>query len=173
MTDPAVPAWRAGSIDTPIGPVSVAGGPSGIFRIALASGPERLREELEARLGPPSPRCRWDDVEECLKQIDEYFAGTRKSFRVRLDRREGTRFSKDVWNAMKRIPYGRTRAYGEIAERIGRPGAARAIGQACGANPLPLVVPCHRVVAAGGGLGGFGSGLAVKRWLLDFEEKNR
>jgi methylated-DNA-[protein]-cysteine S-methyltransferase len=165
--------WQAGSLDTPIGPVSVAGGPDGIFRVMLGRHPERALERFREEFGEPGPGEGEEWTKDCLGQIAEYFAGTRRTFRVRLDRRAGTRFQRAVWTAMGRVPYGRTLSYGEIAGRIGKPGAARAVGQACGANPVPLVVPCHRVVAAGGGLGGFGSGLDVKRWLLDFEEANR
>jgi methylated-DNA-[protein]-cysteine S-methyltransferase len=81
----------------------------------------------------------------------------------------GTRFQRSVWRAMEKIPRGETRTYAQIAAAAGRPGAARAVGTACGANPLPLIVPCHRVVASGGGLGGFSAGLAVKKKLLRLE----
>ena len=79
---------------------------------------------------------------------------------------EGTPFSRRVWKALLNIPCGQVRSYGQLAQGLGRPGAARAVGRACGANPIPLFVPCHRVVAADGGLGGFSSGLPWKRWLL-------
>ncbi len=83
---------------------------------------------------------------------------------------EGTRFQRDVWKRLLRIPVGQTRSYGEIAHGLGRPRAARAVGRACGANPLPLIIPCHRVVAANGGLGGFTGGLAWKTLFLEREQ---
>lgn len=86
-----------------------------------------------------------------------------------LDLRKGTLFQQEVWAALRRIPFGETRSYGAIAREIGRPGAARAVGHACGRNPVPLFVPCHRVVQKGGALGGFSGGLAVKEALLGLE----
>jgi len=86
-----------------------------------------------------------------------------------LDLSTGTDFQRDVWEAMLRIPCGRTKSYGEIATEIGRPGATRAVGTACGANPVPLIVPCHRILAAGGCIGGFSAGLHWKRHLLERE----
>ncbi len=83
---------------------------------------------------------------------------------------EGTPFQRKVWNKLQKIPFGKTVSYGQIAQQIGSPGAARAVGAACGANPIPLFIPCHRVLASGGQLGGFGSGLAVKEQLLVHEE---
>jgi methylated-DNA-[protein]-cysteine S-methyltransferase len=112
----------------------------------------------------------WVDV--CRRQIEEYFLGKRTGFRVEVDLR-GTPFQKNVWRTIKKIPFGKVRTYGEVARMAGREGAFRAVGQAAGANPLPLLIPCHRVVAAGGKLGGFGSGLGRKRWLLEFEMNQR
>lgn len=86
-----------------------------------------------------------------------------------LDLRAGTEFQRSVWEALRAIPPGRTRSYGELAAQVGRPGGARAVGQACGANPIPLLIPCHRVLAAQGRLGGFSGGLAWKRRLLERE----
>ena len=103
-----------------------------------------------------------------IAQIQDYLAGKRETFRVELDLR-ATGFQIRVYAALLEIPYGEVRSYGEIAESIGEPNAARAVGAAAGANPLPLVVPCHRVVASGGKLGGFGGGLALKKRLLALE----
>jgi len=103
-----------------------------------------------------------------LGPLRRYIAGERVEFRIRLDLSRGTPFQRKVWRRMCRIPYGRTMAYGELARAIGSPGAARAVGSACGHNPVALIVPCHRVVAAGG-LGGFGSGRAMKRKMLRHE----
>lgn len=104
-------------------------------------------------------------------ELTEYFAGTRRHFTFPL-KPEGTAFEKRVWQALLRIPYGDTRTYGEIARSIGNPTAARAVGTANGRNPIPIVVPCHRVVAANGKLGGFGGGLPLKKKLLSLETAN-
>lgn len=103
------------------------------------------------------------------QQLTEYFQGKRRSFDLPLDLR-GTPFQRRVWDQLRRIPYGLTRSYGQVARAIGKPGAARAVGQATGANPVPIVVPCHRVIATGGGLGGYGGGLRLKRFLIALEQ---
>jgi methylated-DNA-[protein]-cysteine S-methyltransferase len=101
-------------------------------------------------------------------QLAEYFAGTRTTFDLPLDPR-GTAFQRQVWDALRAIPYGSTKSYGQIADEIGAPGAARAVGAANHDNPLAIVVPCHRVLGADGSLVGFAGGLAQKRALLDLE----
>lgn len=104
-----------------------------------------------------------------LKVIKEYLTGKEKKLNLPIDLQEGTPFQRAVWRAISRIPYGETRSYGWIAKRIKRPKAVRAVGQACGANPVPLFIPCHRVIAADGSLGGFSSGPGWKRRLLALE----
>ncbi len=101
-------------------------------------------------------------------QIREYFAGERTEFDLPLEL-EGTAFQKDVWLTLAEIPYGKTISYAELANMVGRPSAFRAVGQANGANPIPIVLPCHRVIASGGGIGGYGGGLDMKRRLLALE----
>lgn len=101
-------------------------------------------------------------------QLAEYFAGHRRNFELLL-RPHGTAFQLEVWQALAQIPYGETRSYAELARAIGRPKAQRAVGGANGKNPLPIVVPCHRVIAAGGGLGGYSSGVERKQQLLELE----
>lgn len=112
-----------------------------------------------------------DDVPPVLKetasQLDEYFAGERTDFDVRMEL-DGTDFQREVWTELTRIPYGETISYGELARRVGRPSAPRAVGQANGRNPIPVIVPCHRVLASNG-IGGYGGGLKVKRQLLAVE----
>ena len=112
-----------------------------------------------------------DDVPTVLKetasQLDEYFAGERTDFDVRMEL-DGTDFQREVWSELTRIPYGETISYGELARRVGRPSAPRAVGQANGRNPIPVIVPCHRVLASNG-IGGYGGGLKVKRQLLAVE----
>jgi methylated-DNA-[protein]-cysteine S-methyltransferase len=102
------------------------------------------------------------------RQLAEYFAGERRDFDLPLAP-EGTPFERSVWDELRKIPFGETRSYGEIAQAIGRPGAARAVGRANGANPIPIVVPCHRVIGSDGSLTGFGGGLEAKSRLLEIE----
>jgi methylated-DNA-[protein]-cysteine S-methyltransferase len=112
-----------------------------------------------------------DDVPPVLKetasQLDEYFAGERTDFDVAMEL-DGTGFQREVWAELTRIPYGETISYGELARRAGRPNAPRAVGQANGRNPIPVIVPCHRVLASNG-IGGYGGGLPCKRALLAIE----
>ena len=105
-------------------------------------------------------------------QVDEWFAGTRRDFEIPLAP-EGTAFRKTVWEILRAIPYGQTTTYGEIAQALGKPGASRAVGQACGANPIWLVVPCHRVVGACGRLTGYAGGIDRKDSLLQHERRHR
>jgi methylated-DNA-[protein]-cysteine S-methyltransferase len=105
------------------------------------------------------------------KELQEYFSGARKDFTFPVET-NGTEFNRKVWERVVRIPYGQTLTYGEIARELQKPGAARAVGTANGRNPIPIVIPCHRVVATGGKLGGFGGGLPLKRKLLDLECSN-
>ncbi len=102
------------------------------------------------------------------RQLREYFAGRRRSFSVPLDLR-GTDFQRQVWRTLRQVGFGRAVTYGDLARRMGRAGASRAVGGACGANPVPVIVPCHRVLASGRRLGGFSGGLEMKRRLLDLE----
>jgi len=104
------------------------------------------------------------------RQFSEYFSGKRSTFSLSTVFTEGTPFQKRVWKALLSIPYGKTRSYKWIAERIGNPGAVRAVGQALGRNPLPIIYPCHRVINADGGLGGYTGGLRKKRILLKLEK---
>jgi len=122
-----------------------------------------LEEKLHAKIVP-------DDLanEVVLDQLHAYLDGRRKAFAVPLDLR-GTPFQQSVWEAVSEIPYGKTVAYADIALRIGRANALRAVGQAVGANPVPIIVPCHRVVGKGGQLTGFGGGLPLKERLLALE----
>ena len=118
-----------------------------------------------------SPRHDWREsaapFAQVRRQLDEYFAGVRRSFDVALAPR-GTPFQRRVWRALLSIPYGETITYGELARRVGKPRAARAVGAANGANPIAIIIPCHRVVAAGG-IGGYGGGPEIKRELLALE----
>jgi methylated-DNA-[protein]-cysteine S-methyltransferase len=109
-----------------------------------------------------------DPFAAAIEQLDEYFTGERREFDLDLDPR-GTAFDRAVWAQLREIPYGETTSYGEIARAIGRPDRARAVGAANGRNPLPIVIPCHRVIGADGSLVGYGGGLELKRRLLELE----
>ena len=130
------------------------GGPR--FRVAAT-------ENGRAEAGPSK------HVAAATRQLRDYATGKPIQFRVPLDLSSGTPFQRAVWRAMLTIPRGETRSYGWIARKIGRPRATRAVGAACGANPIPVIVPCHRVIAGDGSIGGFSSGLAWKRKLLRLE----
>jgi len=103
------------------------------------------------------------------RQLDVYFSGKQVNWKITLDVSSGTEFQQVVWSALRRIPYGQTITYGQLAQRIGKPGASRAVGTANAANPLPVIIPCHRVVAGNGRLGGFSGGLHIKQALLRLE----
>ena len=107
-------------------------------------------------------------TEQAAAELEEYCAGCRREFTVPL-RPAGTAFQQAVWAGLREIPYGENLSYGELARQLGKPGAARAVGTAAGANPLLIFTPCHRLLAAGGGLGGFSAGLDAKVWLLELE----
>jgi methylated-DNA-[protein]-cysteine S-methyltransferase len=149
-------------LETPIGRLLLAASAAGLLRVSFPSG---------TRARGPEPG--WTESDEWLadpaRQLAEYFAGERRIFDLRLAPR-GTSFQRLVWAALAEIPYGETRSYGDLARRIGRPAASRAVGAANGRNPLPIVLPCHRVVGTDGSLTGFGGGLAVKRALLALEQ---
>jgi methylated-DNA-[protein]-cysteine S-methyltransferase len=107
-------------------------------------------------------------VHHAAEQVREYLAGSRRHFDIPMDP-PGTAFQRQVWDALSTIPFGETLSYGQIAAEIGRPGASRAVGQANGRNPIAIIIPCHRVIAGGGRIGGYGGGLDLKRTLLALE----
>jgi methylated-DNA-[protein]-cysteine S-methyltransferase len=156
------------TVPAPIGCVLVAASDSGLLRVSFRHREEsfvdELREHTEADV-VRSPARTADIVE----QLRDYFAGERRRFDVRLDLRHVSPFQRRVLLAATRVPAGEVVSYGEIARRIGEPGGSRAVGQALGHNPIPIVIPCHRVVAAGGRIGGYTGGLAIKRKLLRLE----
>lgn len=116
----------------------------------------------------PGSRCDEAVVREAVDQLEAYFAGDRQEFDLAL-RPAGTLFQRTVWESLLSIPFGETISYAEQSRRIGRPGASRAVGAANGRNPIAIVLPCHRVIGAGGTLTGYGGGLPMKQWLLDHE----
>ncbi len=148
-------------IESPIGPLTVAADEAGLRRVHF---PERGKAHA-AEAGWVPDKAAFATL---ARELAEYFAGRRRSFSVTLAP-EGTEFQLATWRALREIPYGTTISYAELAQRIGRPSASRAVGAANGANPLPIVVPCHRVIGADGSLTGFGGGLPTKRALLELE----
>jgi methylated-DNA-[protein]-cysteine S-methyltransferase len=154
--------------DTPVGPLTLAATPAGVVRIEFGGG-ERVLEELASEVSPRVVRLpgRLDDVR---RELGEYFAGQRRSFDVPVDRRLSRGYRRTVLEALSReVPYGHTVSYKELAERTGNPNASRAVGSAMATNPIPIVVPCHRVLRTGGALGGYGGGPDRKRYLLELE----
>lgn len=127
--------------------------------------------EFEEPKYPLEPAPRGDDKIIALtrRELDAYFAGKLKAFSVAL-KPSGTPFQQKVWMALRKIPYGATRSYGQQAQAIGAPNASRAVGLANGKNPIPIIVPCHRVIGASGSLTGFGGGIPRKKYLLDLEQ---
>jgi O-6-methylguanine DNA methyltransferase len=143
-----------------------------LFLAASAKGLVRL--EFDARVQRMNPRTvqlqeSREALNPYLEQLNEYFAGERREFSVPLDLR-GTEFQLQCWRALLDIPYGETRSYGDVARAIGYPHAFRAVGMSNNRNPIAIVVPCHRVIAADGSLCGYGGGLEIKRKLLDLEQ---
>ncbi|WP_260293133.1 methylated-DNA--[protein]-cysteine S-methyltransferase [Sedimenticola hydrogenitrophicus] len=148
--------------DSPIGPLLLAGDEHGLELIGFPEGKGRIEPGADWRRDAlPFATVR--------AQLAEYFAGDRSTFDLPL-RPHGTPFQLAVLNALRSIPYGETRSYADIAQQLGRPKAMRAVGAANGRNPLPIVIPCHRVIGADGSLTGFGGGVRVKQYLLDLEQ---
>jgi methylated-DNA-[protein]-cysteine S-methyltransferase len=150
-------------IGSPIGKLKLVASDKGLVAILWENDrPRRVRlsELVEDQLNPV--------LVETERQIGEYFAGKRKAFSIPLDMR-GTRFQKDVWEALLAIPFGETRSYGQLAKQLGNPAATRAVGAANGRNPVSIIVPCHRVIGSSGELTGFAGGLDVKAYLLSLE----
>ena len=156
---------RYRTIDSPIGLLTLAGQEGCLTNRMMEDGSH-----------PPSYRSQWVEdaaaFPDVVAQLAAYFAGKRTGFEVAL-RPAGTSFQRRVWDALSEIPYGETATYGEIARRIGQPGAARAVGLANGRNPIAVIVPCHRVIGANGALTGYAGGLQAKRALLDLEQARR
>jgi len=158
-----------------LAPIEYRTFPTAIGELTVAGDSRAVRFVHFERNG--GPRASWvrahgGVVRDAQSQLEEYLEGARRAFDVPLVA-EGTPFQRSVWAELRRIPYGETLAYGEIARRIGHPPAARAVGAANGANPIPLIIPCHRAVGADGSMTGFGGGVAVKRKLLALESGQR
>lgn len=151
-------------IDSPIGELLLAGDAQALSVIGFPKGSMRRDPE-------PDWIFKEQPFKEVRRQLDEYFAGERKEFDLPLSL-QGTEFQVQVLQALQTIPYGETTSYGAIAKQIGRPKAVRAVGAANGRNPIPIVVPCHRVIGSSGDLTGFGGGLDTKAELLRLEAEN-
>jgi methylated-DNA-[protein]-cysteine S-methyltransferase len=154
--------------DSPVGELLVAATPAGICRISFDAEREAAIDELASAYGTRvlrAPR----PLDEARRQLDEYFSGTRRTFDLALDLAGIADFQRLVLTELALVPYGDTATYGALAARIGRGGAARAVGGALNRNPIPIVLPCHRIVGAGNRLVGYAGGLDRKRLLLDLE----
>ena len=158
-----------GWVDTPIGKMLAAATEAGLLRLGFHE--ERVDFTLEDLSRKVSPRILEDDrgLEKIRRQLGEYFEGRRQSFDMPIDRQLIHGFHRQVLDVTERIPYGQVSTYAEVAGRAGNPRASRAAGNALGSNPIPIVIPCHRVVRTGHGLGGYGGGLHIKQMLLDLE----
>jgi len=151
------------SMESPIGPLLLAGDERGLSLVYFVNGRR-----------PKSPPRNWVEdkkpFKEVVRQLQAYFEGKLKDFDLPLVL-EGTEFQLLVWRNLRKIPYGETVSYGQLARRIGSPDAARAVGLANGSNPIPIIIPCHRVIGSNGDLIGFGGGLPIKKKLLSLESR--
>lgn len=156
-------------LDSPLGALLLAATEAGLVRVAYAiEDHDAVLQDLAERIGPRILRssARLDDV---ARQLDGYFAHQRNAFDVPLDLRLARGFRLEVLRHLREIPFGRTETYAEVAKGAGSPKAVRAVGSACATNPVPIVVPCHRVVRTDGAMGGYLGGPAAKEWLLALE----
>jgi len=157
-------------VDSPIGPLLLAASDHGLLRISFQRdrSPEEALEQITRAAGRHvlrAPRA----VDDARRELDEYFAGRRSSFDLSIDLRGATEFTAGVLGELARVPYGQTVTYAELAARVGRPRAARAVGTVMNRNRIPIVLPCHRVVGSDGSLTGYAGGLDVKEQLLRLE----
>ena len=149
---------EVGWYNSPIGWLKISGNQSSIYQIEYA-----INKGLTIGNSP--------EIEKLKVQLNEFFNGTRQTFEINLNF-NGSDFQNRVWQVLQQIPYGSTACYGEIAQKIGNPQASRAVGSANRSNPLPIVVPCHRVIGISGELVGYAGGLDKKKWLLEYEKKS-
>ena len=154
-----MPLIERATLDTEIGPIVVA-----------AEGDRIVSLRIERRPMRPESAHHHSAISSAIDQLREYFSGARTDFTVPFTT-QGTAFQQAVWRELQSIPYGETLTYGELAERVGKPGSARAVGGAVGANPIPIIIPCHRVMGTSGAITGYsaGEGIPTKKALLDLE----
>jgi len=154
--------------DTNMGQMGILGSAKGLLRTTL---PQRSAQEVRQLLGDGINHATWSPhlFKDLIERLRIYLGGHKVTFPDELDLSQATTFQRKVWEITKLIPYGETRSYTWVAEQIGKPGAVRAVGQALARNPLPIIIPCHRVVASDGKLGGYSGGLEMKRRLLYLE----
>jgi len=168
-------------VPSPVGPLEIAGTEKGVVSVSFARkgvlAKKPAKKSASGKAAPAKSSAKAAQVtsvpaplRDCARQLEEYFAGRRKSFDCRLDL-QGTDFQKKVWRALLKVPFGKTASYGKIARAVGRPGAARAVGGANHANPVAVIVPCHRIIGADGSLTGYGAGIERKAWLLEHERR--
>ena len=150
-------------LDTPIGRLRLAATEAGLAAVLF---PNQKDVSFPKRDGSARARAH---LEKALKALEKYFEGKKRDFTGLILAPSGTEFQLSVWRALSSIPFGETRSYADIARAIGNPKGMRAVGLANGKNPIPIIVPCHRVIGADGSLTGFGGGLPTKKWLLEFE----
>ena len=155
-------------VDSPIGPLLVAATDRGVLRISFDPDPHHHIERLARLAGPRILRAPLQ-VDAARTELDEYFDGRRRGFELRVDLRGATPFATRVLAELARVPFGETATYADLATRAGQPKAARAVGAVMNRNPIPIVLPCHRIVGAGGGLVGYAGGLERKEALLRLE----
>jgi len=155
-------------VESPIGPLLMAATERGLCRISFQPDPERHLDQLAKEFGSRVLRSS-TAVDVAHEQLDEYFAGSRRGFELDVDLRATAPFAHRVLDELARVPFGETTTYGTLAGRVGAPRAARAVGTVMNRNPLPIVLPCHRVVGSNGSLTGYGGGLHVKEHLLRLE----
>jgi methylated-DNA-[protein]-cysteine S-methyltransferase len=149
-------------MDSPVGPLTIAGNENGLHSISFGAGRPASAPELHGR--EPGR----DVVEETIRQLRDYFAGKLVQFDLPL-KPDGTPFQMQVWRELQNIPYGTVISYGELARRIGKSKASRAVGAANGANPIPIIIPCHRVIGSNGKITGYAGGVHIKEALLELE----
>jgi methylated-DNA-[protein]-cysteine S-methyltransferase len=144
-------------LSSPLGPLTLTSDGSGITGVDFGKHPKTTASGDKI-------------LEKCRKELQEYFSGKRSQFSVEL-LPEGTEFQKKIWKEMQKIPYGKTISYKLLAKRAGKPKAIRAAASACSKNPIVLLIPCHRIIASNGGLGGYSGGTSKKQWLLKHEQE--
>jgi methylated-DNA-[protein]-cysteine S-methyltransferase len=159
------------AFNTPYGWVGILGSPAGLRCTTLPQTSEKEAVALLVKEVSQAKRTTGHFLD-LIERFQAYFSGQTVDFPDRLDFSSFTPFQRAVWEATRRIPHGQTRSYGWIAQQMGKPSAVRAVGQALGRNPFPIIVPCHRVLAGDGGLGGFSGGLNMKKSLLELEKKS-